>query len=895
MRGAWRSRVANWWRTVLDRQPFEQGMEEELRFHLESHAADLIAQGVAPAEAHRRARVALGLSPAAIEEHCRESYGLRWWDDLCADLRYALRQFRHAPGFTATVIVVLALGIGANAAMFTVIGRTLLRRLPYGHGDQLVTLNAADKSGGALSWTAQSDVAQWVKARSIAELLPFQQGHSWLKSSASMTDTASIQVGSNFCGFLQVAPALGRCFTAADATTKNAVLILSDALWRNAFSSDPHVIGTSVMLDKTSFVVVGVMPPGFRFPVDQPILPQVWAPLALNTTPGADDSAEAMARLKPGISLEQAHADLSSIQYGLAKQRIDKTALNVAQTQVLVRNYRESLSSEARPAMLAMLAAVLTLWLIACINVANLLLARGVARQRELAIRNALGAGRWRIVRQLLLESLLLSVAGSLAGIALAISALYAFGHLLQQRLQLSATPLPDLRVLGALLGLSLLSALAFGLVPAMIASRVNGERALRQHAATATGRSHSRLQPALVACEVACTVVLLIGCGLLLRTVFALRKVPLGFRTDNVSLIHPVFPDYRYKDDADMQQLLYGPLLDRIRTIHGVESVSLTTIALLDKQFDMSLMMYLGDKDDGPMTQRAEMRLHADGRELQKVLGFGMREGRFFNQQDTRTSQPVAVVNQAFVDMWKKTGKSVYEFKLTLDKDRKRNLRIVGVMDDMRQVSVNQSAAPEMDLCAEQLLPTDQFYGPTMRAFAQLAIRSSVPVTQIEPDIRSAMAAVDPAMKGTVVETMQQVVNDNIGDQLFAAHLLETFGGCALLVAMTGLYGFLAYLISQRTHEIGVRLALGAQRFAIQRMFLVRAVGMIGAGLLAGLVLSLFTTGIVRRFLYGVRPNDTVTLATVVMLILSVGLLAAWLPARRASRVEPVEALREA
>jgi ABC-type antimicrobial peptide transport system permease subunit len=308
-----------------------------------------------------------------------------------------------------------------------------------------------------------------------------------------------------------------------------------------------------------------------------------------------------------------------------------------------------------------------------------------------------------------------------------------------------------------------------------------------------------------------------------------------------------------------------------------------------------MMLYMSYGDTDTGPDSHTLATQLHADGRDLQKVLGFRMRQGRYFNASDTRTSQPVAVVNQTFVNLWSKSGKSLDEFPLSLAKDKKRKIRIIGVIDDVRQISLAEPPAPEIDLCADQLLPDDTFYNPTMRAYAEIAIRTTVPIEQIAPDIRAAMAAVDPALKGSVVETMQQVVNDNIGDQLFAAHLLETFGGCALLVALTGLYGFLAYLVSQRTHDIGVRLALGAQRASIQWMFLARALAMIAAGLAAGVLVSLFATRLVTRFLYGVRPNDLATLVGVVLVILTAGLVAAWLPARLASNVEPMEALREA
>jgi predicted permease len=880
------------------RSSFEQRMEEEMAFHLECYQADLIAQGIDPAEARRRARLEFGCSSAAVEERCRDAYGLRLWDDFIADLRYALRQFRHAPAFTATVIIVLALGIGANATMFTVISQTLLRRLPYGHAEKIVTIAGADKTGLGNDWSLDSDLFALQKSHALAQMLHYRPDFGWLQAMHSLTNVAHPLVGPNFCSFLEVAPQLGRCFTQADADGQQGpVLLVSDDLWRGVFGANPKIVGTTVNIDQHPYTIIGVMPRGFTFPLDLS-LAQAWSPSRLQAVQPANDpgapilQAQALARLRPGVTLEQAHTELSSIQHALAAQRTNKTSLDITEVQVLVKSFRGTLSANARPALLALLAAVLTLWLIACLNVANLLLARGVARQRELAIRSALGAGRWRIVRQLLLESLLLSLLGSAVGLALAEVTLLAFGKMLHTRLHLPPHPFPDVRVLGALLALSILSALLFGLVPALIATRTTDERSLRQQSSAAPGRGHLRLQHMLVACEVACTVVLLVSCGLLLRTVFALRNVPLGFRIDHVALVHPQVPAYKY-DDADMEHVLYGPLLEHIRAIHGVESAALTTVAPLSTGFDTQLTMYLGEQK-GPLTRRVQMRIHADGRDLQKVLGFRMRQGRFFNAEDTRTSQPVAVVNQAFIQLWKTSGKSLDEFNLSLNEKSGRKLRIVGVMDDVRQISVGAPASPELDFCADQLLPADTFYNPTMRTYAEIAIRTSVPVEQIAPDIRAAMASVDPALKGSVVETMQQVVNDNIGDQLFAAHLLETFGGCALLVALTGLYGFLAYLVSQRTHDIGVRLALGAQRASIQWMFLARALAMIAAGLAAGVLVSLFATRLVTRFLYGVRPNDLTTLVAVVLVILTASLVAAWLPARRASNVEPMEALRE-
>jgi predicted permease len=896
MKGLLQARISTWFAAMRHRARFEGEMAEELEFHIESYAADLVAKGVEPAAAERQARLMFGTSNAAAEERCREAYGLRLWDDLVADVRYASRQFRHARAFTATVIIVLALGIGANATMFTVISHTLLRRLPYAHADGLMQLTGSDKTGVPAMSADDEGVLAWQKAKSVASLLYYQDGGGWLEFQRQVGQIQHPLVSSNFCDVLDTAPALGRCFAPREAGgTHGQSAILSDALWRSFFQADAQIIGRTVTFDRHPYTIVGVMPPHFEFPL-RPREPQMWSPVSAvpSTKPEDQHYFEVMGRLQSGFTPQQAQEELTAIQLRIAQKEAAEVSLAIAEVQVRVTPFRETLARKERPALLAMLAAVLMLWLIACANVANLLLARGVGRQRELAVRAALGASRGRIVRQLLLEALLLSGAGAIAGLVLAETTLLAFAKMLPTRLQMPPHPLPDLRVLGALLGLSVVSALLFGLVPALLATRANAERSLRRQTAAPTGRIHVRLQHALVACEVGCTVVLLVICGLLLRTVFALRQVPLGFRVDHVALVHPTVQSIKYRD-TDLMRVLYEPLLARIRAVHGVSTAALTTVAPLSKGFDVSLQMQVRLKESGPSTGRVEMRLHADSKDLQKVLGFSMKSGRFFGPQDTRESQPVAVVNSAFVKLWMAAAKSLDTFHWNLDKDGKRQLRIIGVMDDLRQIAVGEPASPEVDICAEQILPSDSFYPPVMQGHTEIALHTTEPLAQITPDILAAMASVDPTLKASVVETMQEVVNTNIGDQLFAARLLETFAGCALLVALTGLYGFLAYFVSQRTHEIGVRLALGAQRGSIQWMFLARALAMIGVGLAAGLVVSLFATRLVTRFLFGVRAHDATTLVLVMALMLVAGLLAAWLPARRASHVEPMEALREA
>jgi predicted permease len=549
---------------------------------------------------------------------------------------------------------------------------------------------------------------------------------------------------------------------------------------------------------------------------------------------------------------------------------------------------------DARPALRALLLAVAIIWLIACVNVANLMLARGMARQQEMAVRGALGASRWRLVRQLFTESLVLSAAGGLAGLALAQGILELFNKALSARLKLPEHLAPNPTVLAALLGLSVLSALVFGLLPAWLTARTPIENAMREGTRQAGGnRGRHRLQQGMVVAEIGLSLVLLIACGLMLRTVFALRRVPLGFRTDHVVMVQPAVPNYKYRG-ADLNRAVYRPVLEKIQQMNGVRAASLTTVVPLKKGFDIQMTLYVGQGERSTSAPtHIEAKLRAAGPELKDVLGFSMYEGRYFNAQDTQDSQPVVVVNRAFAKLYSAGGNILDQFTINLDKDRKA--KVVGVMDDFRQAAINEPSAPELDFCATQLKPTDGFYQPTLQAHVEIAVRTVTDPAKFIPEIRSAMMEVSPDLKTSAFQTMDQVVEDSMGNQLLAAHLLEIFGGAALVVALAGLYGLLSYLVAQRRQELGVRIALGAQRARILQLVLKQAGWMLVSGAVIGLALAYFANRALAAFLYGVKPGDVLTMLAVSAVLFVSGMLAAYLPARRAAQVDPMEALRGA
>lgn len=897
------SRVRSWWKALAHRSVLESEMEAELRLHIENYAADLVRTGITPEEALRRARMELG-TVAAQKEEVRSSLGLRWLDDLISDLRYGFRQLRHAPAFTATVITVLALGLGANAAMFSIIDGTLLRRLPYRRPAELLTISPIDEHGNA--WTPYyHDIAEWKAQSHTLESLAYYNSldgsfysalKGFLDAGSGGHQVSPYTVSANLFTVLGVQPALGRAFLPSDqAGGSERAVILSYPVWHTLLQSDPAILGKQVKVNDLPYTVVGVMPKDLAFPADD-TQPQVWVPAVI--TPGhlkmGFDAPQykVIGRLTPGSSITALDADMSGIEANVLKSYPAKITQDLPRFRVRAIPYRQTLVVHTRPALLALVAVVLVIWLIACLNIGNLMLARGTARQREMAVRGALGAGRWRIVRQLFTESLLLSILGAVAGLALGQLTLGIFSSALSQRLNLPAALTLNAVVLGELLGLTVLSALLFGLLPAWLASRESLESALRQNSAqTGAGRYRQRLQQLLVAGEIALSLTLLVACGLLLRTVFALRQVPLGFRTEHVLTIKPELPAYKFRNvDANLR--VYQPLLQRIKELPGVEAAAITTEMPLDKGFAPILTIYGNQKKDAN-DQRFNLNayLKASGPELQKVLGFRMVRGRFFNQQDTPNSQLVAVVNRAFERAYPQVGDVMKNYHMPVAKGRVLN--IVGVVDDFHQDSIGKPAFPEIDVCAPQLLPTDNFYQAALLIKAEIAVRTSADPQQMIPELRKAMLEINPGLQGSSIKTMDEVVEDSMGDQLLAAHLLELFGGIALLIALAGLHGLLSYLVAQQTREFGVRLALGAQRQHIMEIILGRAGRMLAIGAFAGAALSWFASRLLAGYLFGVKPHDPATMVAVAAVLLLCGLMSACVPAHHASRIDPMEALR--
>jgi predicted permease len=889
----------NWITRILRRKRMTADLAEELQQHLDEKVDALVAQGMPREEAIHAARRAFG-NATLLEERSREVWMWPWLENLRRDVRFALRQLRRSPGFTLTAILILALGIGANTAMFTVVDAVLLHTVPYADVHNLILIDELDKKSAPTMGVTYPDAMEWMqKSRNVAGVALLYGDSNFLRTSATTEKVLTIHATANLFSVLGVQPALGRTFTPAEQTPgRDNVVILSDSVWKTQFHRDPGILGKAVQLDGNPYFIVGVMPSGFSYPFSETDR-QVWTPLALApavlTRGNQIVSYATIARLRPGVSLAAAQAELSGLQRGIAKE-YPGNYFFPKPVGVRVQSYRKVLFHQFRPTLLLLQLACGILWLIACANVGALLLVRSTVRQRELAVREALGASRKRLVWQSLLDSLLLSIGGAAVGLGLATLALWGFQTALLHRIHALQHIHLNLAVLAALAVLSVVTALVFGAVPAWMAARAPVTQMLQQGGPLSTAGSHpKRLRDALMVAEIALSLTLLIACGLLLRTLYALRHVPLGIRTEHVITADLAIPGYRYQD-RNIVTTLYQPLLEKAQHLPDVMAASLSTTVPLDQGFHVMLTMYqAGTQKAG--TSRAPGYLSASfgamSKDTQRVFGFRMLRGRFFDAHDTRTSQPVVIVNQAFADQWTRDADILGKTLLHLRASDKREAIVAGIMSDLPAYSLADLHEPQVYLCMDQLQPGDSLYDAAASTHMQLAVRTREDPAAVVSELRTLLIQTAPELRSTKIETMDQVVEDSLGDQKLAAHLLEIFGGTALLITLTGLYGSLLYMVSLRRRELAIRLALGAQRSQIMRLIAAQAATLLAVGLGLGIALSLATARFVRGYLYGVPAHDPWTVLTVSLLFVACAVLAAYIPARRASRVDPMQALR--
>jgi predicted permease len=818
---------------------------------------------------------------------------------ILQDIRYAVRQLRKSPGFTFTAVAVLALGLGANIAIFTVLNGVLLRPLPYAHSDRIVSIKLA----GPMPYYSMS-YANMLQLRDAA-------GHNMKigatlyegKENASVVGPGgrfqvrhpSVTVG--LFDMLGVQPVLGRGFREDESRPgNNHVLLIGDDVWRKLYNADPNVLGKTLAIRQKPYTIIGVMPKGFFFSYYDEMT--TWSPAEI--TPANQSSmigqskwGEMFARLPEGVTPAQLAANLSRAQAVIAKEVTDDNL----PTNVNVTDCQTALNHTARKPLLLLYAVVVGIWALGCLNVTSLMLARAVARTREQAVRAALGASRARLLQQTIVESLLLSGIGSVFGLLLGQSANKLLWHQITRNLPLSKAVHLDWRVVVCLASLTLLTAILVGVFPALRAMRRDVQGSLHGITSTASA-SQNRTRESLVVAQLALTLVFLVGAGLFLRTIHALRQVPLGFSQQNVLTGGVILNGGSQLDDEDSSasqpsvvRASYLPLLDRLRAIPGVQVAALSSVLPLRREMSVSIITNLDHKDvPYGKEPRADGRLASPG--LVDALGIPMIRGRFFTDDDTPSSPPVVVINQAFANMYLPNQDPVGHSVSMGNKGRFSDMRIVGVVGDVKQSNVTDSTKPEIYFCLAQSEPGTPLYG-IATAFIQVAIRAAVPADTLRAQFDKVLHEVAPDATTTNVKTIHEAVEDSFGSQTLIAHLLETFAALALMIASVGLYGLLSFAVAQRTREIGLRIALGAPQANILSLILRRALLLVGIGLTFGGALAWFAVRFASSYIYGVQAHDALTFAAVVLVLAAASFLAAWLPARRAAAVDPILALR--
>lgn len=818
------------------------------------------------------------------------------------DVRYALRQLRKSPGFAITAIVTLGLGIGVNAAMFSVIEQVILRGLPYPNAARMVSVEEHDPHSAQSASISLPNIRDYqARSHSLQALGYYTLQLPTLGGTENPQLVPQMMVSASLFEVLGVHPAMGRAFMAQDNTPGHTqVLILSDAVWRKFYNADPKIVGRSVPINGDPYTMIGIMPPGVIFPMGA--TDEILSPLNLDAKDLQDRGSgvlQTVGLLRPGVTAAQAQSELDGIHAQLEREY----PKDVHGGTIRVVDYHASVTQQSRSAIAALDWAVIAVWLIACANVAGLMLTRMNRRRREIAIRSALGAPRGRITQQFLTESLLLSLAGAAVGLGIAAVALRLLRRYLADSVLFGADIHINAGVLAFLLVASCISALLFGLVPAWHASGVPAQEGLREGSiATGTSRRQALWRDGLVVCEITLTLALLIAAGLMMRTLLSLRNADLGFSSNNVitgSLYFPTHGAWWTLNDkeahrANLVQSFYDPLAEKLAHTSGITAVGFSTVRPLEPAWTFDDALKIRNR---PPSARGE-EIHAQARATTngffQAMGIRLLAGRLFSDQDIPASPLAVLVNQELVRR-AFPGQNPIGQQIEVGDEGKLHRwgTIVGVLDNARQNSPGQPALPEIDLDLEQLSPPDMFY-PILGGFhMDIAVRAAAPPGVIEDAIRRDVHSLQPDVALEGLQPMRQVIDDALGGQTLAARLLGIFSVCALLIAVAGIYGLLAYSVSQRTRELGVRIALGAEPGDILWLILRHALMLLAVGMGIGLMVAWAAGGIMRRFLYGAAANDLITIVVIVAILGLCGLAASYVPARRAASIDPVEALR--
>ncbi|HKB70988.1 MAG TPA: ABC transporter permease [Thermoanaerobaculia bacterium] len=805
---------------------------------------------------------------------------------LLQDVRFALRGLRRTPGFAAVAVATLALGIGANAAMFGIVDRALLRPYPYVRPGELVqvieTWNAA-RGFGPPSW---ADFLDWRnEARSFDGMAGYLAQSGNLERRGGPERVRVVESTANLFDVLGVGAALGRTFAPGeDSRGAACVAVLGNPVWRTRFGSDPAAVGSVVRLNGAPCTIVGVAPLRFEFPVG--LSDGIWTPLHPDAPIYADRGSHflgTIARLRPGVSAAAASAEMDGIMRGIARAYPD-AARNRGGRVVPFRLWS---SNDYRQKLFILSGAVVLVLLIACVNLAGMLLARSTARRRELAIRTALGAARLRLVRQMLVESAVLALAGATAGIAVAAAGAALLSRVIQPYLPRAAAFSPDGRMLLFGLAASGATVLLFGLLPAIRAARAEATTLRGEMAGSPHGLD--RLRGALVAGETALSLVLLASAVLLARTLVALARQDPGVATERV-VTFKTAPSQKSYPGRGLEEAFYAPVRQRLAAVPGVSAVAtINRLPLESWGFNGSFLLEGRPEPADPRDQDAELRVVSPG--FYAAIGASMLRGRDFSDADTGNAPPVAVVNDAFVRRYFGADDPLgRRFRFDASSPL---ITIVGVYRSIRQEGLGRPADPEIDFPAAQIVPGNELYEFGLARTVTFVVRSALPPASLAPAVREAVRRFDPAQPVFGFRTMAEIRDDSMDGDRFALSLVAAFAGIALLLCIGGIYGVMSYFVAQRTRDIGIRMALGATPASILRLVLGSALLLSGAGIGIGLAGSVAAGGVLRSLLFGVRPSDPATLGAAALVLFGTAVAAAYVPARRAAKVDPSTTLR--
>lgn len=874
----------------------EAEIVEELAQHLEDRYEQLLRAGATRDEAYQLGLTELAESDLLARDLRRihssvdpdqvvlgEQRRTNIVKDLGQDLRYGFRTLLKNPGFTAIAIIALALGIGANSAIFSVVNSVLLRPLPYKDADRLVMVwEDASKHGYPRDTPAAANYVDWRNQNHV-----FEDMGAVADLSVNLTgvgDPERIEgsrANASVFSLLGLQPQLGRAFTPEeDQAGANNVVILSNRLWQRRFSGDASIIGKQITLNGQSYTVIGVMPQQFQFP-SQDV--ELWVPMAFTAQQAASRGShylQVVARLKPGVSVAQAQAEMNTIATRLQQQYPQQNT----DLGAVVVPMHEHVVGDIKPALLILLGAVGLVLLIACANVANLLLARAAVRQKEIAVRVAFGASRWRLIRQFLTESVLLAAIGGIFGLLLSIVGIKLLTRFIPPNISQVKAITVDARVLGFTLLVSLLTGVIFGLVPALQASMFNPNETLKEGGRdSSAGSRGNRIRGFLVIAEVAISLVLLIGAGLLINSFLRLRSVDPGFKSDNLLTMKVVLPNLKYPD-LERRSAFYTNLIARVEALPGVKSAAVTTNLPLYRQGN-SVGVEIEGRPAPPPGQEVIITTRVVSPKYLTTMGIPLLKGRQFGPEETAKMPGAVIISETMARrFW--PGEDPIGKRLTPGRNAGPDdwFQIIGIAKDVRQFELNAEPKPQMYLPYVQA----DFFAPR-----DLVVKTDIDPIGLAATVRRAVWDIDKDQPVSDIRTMDEIASESVARQRFSMLLLAIFAAVALVLAAVGIYGVMSYSVTQRRSEIGIRMALGAQKSDVLKLTVGQGLKLVLIGVGVGLAGAFALTRLMASLLFGVGATDPGTFITISVVLISVALLANYIPARRATKVDPLAALR--